>query len=771
MKENDSAQTARMRAFIDREHFRYRTFGDGTPGEGEIRVGNDWGLELNAATTPLTETMLDDFRTFCRDCMGLELTEAAPTAVIRWVCGAVDAPVDPQDPAVESFAITVEEGGVTIEASQLRGLLQGTHYLERLMADRGAPILVKQKLQRTPVFSPRISNSIFIDAHQDLLNPDQFSDEYLGLMSHFGNNGIHLYADLWSLVRSETLPELNAPHFERNVEAMNQLCARANSRGLDVYICLGAQLLHRDHEVFGTHPEVRGAEGEIFDTGIAKYCLCSGNEQVLSFYDEAINAMLRAMPAIAGLVYIVGGEGFFHCYTRPKAPFTGRSSCPHCKDLDPNAEVAKLVNRAAAAVKETGRHKSCYAWPYSAFVWSGSDDRAQSSWLGQISDDVSVIANFATGSPDRVNGDGVYLFDYNIKTIGPSEVYSAQKERLAQRGKPIYAKIESCTTPMFFGIPYLPLHYRWHRRSQAMAALPVAGFIGQWRFYGMNGSPPEELQYHATWNPDRSTEELLSQVARRDFGLNGEQAGEVIRAWERLSNAWDDLPYSAMLSGERAYYMRGPLYLGPAHPLIVNSQNHYGLSPKFRTLRADVEEGGYSPEEIAEFTRNAPPRYIDQLMMVLPYGEDRFCELIARCRAQWEEGMATLRAILGTSSMERGRMELDVCEAAGIHLASVDHVARFYRTRDRIWREKMDRGGLAAAFDELDAIARAEIENARRILPILERDPRIAYTHCYRNPYDADMVREKIAQCEYVVETELPKLNRGLRFHLWMEFP
>ena len=65
----------------------------------------------------------------------------------------------------------------------------------------------------------------------------------------------------------------------------------------------------------------------------------------------------------------------------------------------------------------------------------------------------------------------------------------------------------------------------------------------------------------------------------------------------------------------------------------------------------------------------------------------------------------------------------------------------------------------------------SEAMRARRILPILDRDPRIAYNHCYRNPYDKEMVRAKIRQCEWVVDTELPRLSRELRFHLWLEFP
>jgi len=773
MKRTETAQDAAVRALIDGEHFRYRPFGEGKAGEGEIRVGADWSLDVDAAATSLTEVMLADFRTFCRECLDLDFTSSSPApsaSVIRWTCPGTGAPADPQDPSVESFSIRVEEGGMTIEAGHERGLLHGTHYLERMMADRGGPIVPVGRIKRTPVFSPRITNSIFIEPHQNITDPDQFSDEYLGLMSHFGGNGIHLLTKLADVCRSEILPELNTPDFDLQVEGLNRLCDRTQARGIDVYPCLITAMLEEDHPVFQAHPEVRGALGSLMQQDMNNFCLCSSHEKVLSFYEEAIRNLLHAVPRLAGIICIVGGEGFFHCYTRPKRPFTGRSSCVRCRDLDPSASVASLVNRIAGSVKATGRHKSAYVWPYSAFTWSGSNDRAQLPWIDQLFEDVSVVANYATGSPDPVNQAGVYLYDYNIKTVGSSEIFAQQHARVTARGKKMYAKMESCTTPTFFCIPYIPLHQRWHARAKAMAAQPVAGFIGQWRFFGMNGSPPEEMQYHATWNPGEEADDLLTRMARRDFGITGDEAAKAVRGWACLSRAWDDLPYGAMLSGERQFYMRGPMYLGPSHPLIFNPQSAYGLSRRFWTLRADAEEW-FMPEEVAEMEKTMPPRYIDQLLLALPYGEERFLELISRCRTQWEEGVALLGEALSASASPRARMELDVCQAALIHLTTVDHVARFYRERDRLWREPIDRDTFVGRIDTLTEIAQAEIQNARRALPLLERDPRIGYNYCYRVAYDAEMVKEKIAQCEIVVNDELPGFNGEIRFHVWMEFP
>jgi hypothetical protein len=763
-KSDFAQRTKWMRSFLDAEHFRYRRFATDGPQAEEIALTSDWLLEFAVPATPLTKQMRCDFETFCERCLALRFSGSGG-GTIRW---RLHEPLA----ASESFAITVADKEVVIAAQHERGLLHGTHYLERLMADRGAPWLPRGRSERAPRFSPRISNGVFIEADQKVEKPGAFSDEYLSLMSHFGVNGIHLYVNLWDVCRNSILPELNSAGLDARIAALNAFNERTLRFGIDLYLHINSPPLGPTHPVFQHHPETRGARVEIFlqeFESVEHYNLCSGNERVLDCYAATVENLFTAAPNLAGAVVIVGGECFYHCFTRPAPSEQGLTNCPHCRAKSPSDEVAHLVNRLAAAVKCTGRHKSLYAWPYSAFVWSGKD-RAQLWFMEKLSPDVSFLGTFDTGSEDRVNGDGVFLFDYNIKSIGPSEVFAAQADRCAEMRRPIFTKTETNTTPDTFFVPYLPVHHRWHRRFQAMAKAGVAGFIGQWRFFGMNGSPPEELQYHATWNPERDTDLLLMQMAQRDFGITSEAAEAVVAAWRKLSEAWDSFPYSALMSGERAGYMRGPFYLGPAHPLIFNAQNDYRLGPKFRTLRGDALEL-LTPDAVQEAIRRAPPRYVSDLLFTVPFGAQRCWRLLSGCRAYWWQGLEALKAALGPAPSARAQMELDVCETIWIHLTATANVLDFYRTRDGLHRDRFDIRFFNFSMDGLARILRDEIANAERILPILARDPRIGYGHCYGIVYDAEMVREKLRQCEYVLNTELPRLASFMRFHLWNEYP
>lgn len=780
MNNSFQQRTEQFKAFLDREHFRFRRRPDAAVGADEVELGSAWGLRVCAPRTPLVDRMVDDFRRFCWECLDLSLCEEMVdgrregSRCVVWRLEETAHSVgdfDRHDPGIESFELTISSSAIELRATHERGLLHGTHYLEWMMADRGGPFLALGRLQRQPAFMPRLSNGAFIPGGQ---RPDaigSFSDDYLSLMSHYGANGIHISLSLWDLFCSRALPELNTAGLDEKIAALRAFCQRTARFGIDVYLQLSTQPLMENHPVFLAHPEVRGARMEIFLEGFSGkpwHNLCSGSETVHRAYTEALNALFSAVPEVAGGIMIIGGEAFCHCFTRPAHSANGETNCPHCCGKSPSVEVARLVNAATKAIKKTGAHKKLYAWPYAAFIWA-SQDPAQLRWIDHLDSEVSVLCNFDCGDEDTAAGGGALFFDYNIKCIGPSTTFAQQAGRLREKGRPIFAKVETNTTVDAFFLPYLPLYFRWLARVDAMKASGVAGFVGQWRFFGMNGTPPEELQYKQTWHGSESAETCLATLCRRDFGLGPEESRRVIEGWRRLSDAWEAFPYSSMTCGERAAHMRGPLYLGPAHPLIFDVQDHYDLPLSFRALRGDAAELA-APEEIEKLQRRAKPRYISDLLITLPFGVERYLELLGKCRAQWQEGMAILRRELEDRG-PRARMELDICETILSHLLTMENVVRFYQARDRLQNEACTVAEFNARLKTLVQILDDEIANAEAMLPVLDREPRIGYGHSYGPIYDASMVRAKIAQCRRVKEDELPRFSQVVRFHVWYDSP
>ncbi|HWL51104.1 MAG TPA: hypothetical protein VNQ90_01620 [Chthoniobacteraceae bacterium] len=786
-------RTERFSAFLDREHYRFRRRPGVTPGTDEIAVENGWRIVPPQISTPLTTRMVADFRRFCAE--GFEITfcgETAEAPSVAWRLEGEPFPADfdRQDLSVEAFAIVTTREGITITARHERGLLHGTHFLEWSFADRGGPFLKPGTLRRQPAFAPRISNGAMIYGSQNLRVDEwdasrrqypfgRFSDDYLALMSHYGANGIHIYASCWELFKSETLPELNSPDFERATGLIREFAQRLAPFGIDCYLNLNTHPLYGDHPVFAAHPEVRGALVEIFMEEISGrewYNLCSSSPKTLQAYAEMTRNLFSAVPEVAGASMIIGGECFFHCFTRPANSPNGGTNCPHCRDLNPSRSVAKLVNTVSGALRETGSQKRLYAWPYSAFIWSSADP-FQLEWIGHLDPGVSVLCNFDGGDDDAALGAGVRYFDYQIKQIGPSTLFAEQARLLKEKGRPIYAKTETNTTPDFFCLPYIPVHERWLARFEALRGTGVGGIMGQWRFYGMNATPPEELQYKVTWRDpaaegDDARRELLATIARRDFRLDAEGVSRVLEGWKLISAAWDDYPYSAMTSGERNAYMKGPMYLGPAHPLIFDVQGRYDLPDAFFALRGDLSESSFSEEEMERIRRGAKPRYVSDLLITLPFGVERYLECLGACRRQWEAGLALLREALGSAAPgSRAAMELGVVETVGSILRTLENVVRFYHARDLLQNHPCDAPLFRERIEALQAILSDEIANAEAILPVLERDDRLGYGHSYGVAFSADMVRTKLEQCRFVRDRELPRFSQSIRFHVWLDSP
>jgi len=340
-----------------------------------------------------------------------------------------------------------------ISAPHERGFLHACHYLENLMARRGGPFIPRRKIERKRLFDPYISQPVFHD-----------SDANLSLMSHFGVNGIWRSISLLQCCQSKALPELNNADYAGFVREIRGFCKRTAIYGMDLYLDISSWGgLNAKHKVFQAHPEVRGAEFYYSIEG-NQFQLCSSSRLVHRCYRESLANLFKEIPELGGINFIIGGEGLLHCFTRPKPPVHGRTNCPHCMGHNPSKDVACLVNGIAEAIHQVKPSAKVFVWPYSAHIWSGEKDFAQTEFIGYLRKDICFLSNFDTPFQVRRNGADAWLFDYNILNIGPAKQYSAQTQALAKKGMPHYAKTESSMTVFFIFTPYIPVHYRWFNR-------------------------------------------------------------------------------------------------------------------------------------------------------------------------------------------------------------------------------------------------------------------------------------------------------------------
>ena len=145
--------------------------------------------------------------------------------------------------------------------------------------------------------------------------------------------------------------------------------------------------------------------------------------------------------------------------------------------------------------------------------------------------------------------------------------------------------------------------------------------------------------------------------------------------------------------------------------------------------------------------------------------------MLEQALATWTAGLRLFEDAFSSPNAAAQR-EIGLCRVVKSHLQTCVSLARFYQLRDDAASHGIrDVAALQQRVADMQAILDAEIVNAETVLPILERDDRVGYGFCYWIVYDARMVRDKIDQCRYVRDTELPELTRGLRFHLFRVFP
>jgi len=113
-------------------------------------------------------------------------------------------------------------------------------------------------------------------------------------------------------------------------------------------------------------PGASGSPRHAYVEGDGEYVFVHGASIGEALSDRECGSLLRAAPQLSGVVIIVGGEGFYHCYMRSFGVAKAHSACPRCDALGAEPVVANLCNTIAAAIRKVNPQGELIAWPYSA---------------------------------------------------------------------------------------------------------------------------------------------------------------------------------------------------------------------------------------------------------------------------------------------------------------------------------------------------------------------------------------------------------------------
>jgi hypothetical protein len=517
-------------------------------GKQEVALDSTWQVNDPPSPSVCATMMRRYFQDFLQRRMQIALGEgknggegsrAKKQVILREASGGV-----PEIP--ESYTLEITTDRVLVQGRDAPGLRDGIVRLVDLMGFRQGPVLPLGKWVVKPRLPVRLGAVPYLGSFREVV--------FLGYNAVFVPAG-----SLFELSTSDALPELQS---RRNPQLRSNFVAavsQAAQLGLKTYCWLETrQKFAKDHPVFQAHPEIRGtltwkADGE--------YVLCTEHPLVKRYLTESLEDLLRAAPQLSGVVIIVGGEGFYHCYMRSFGVAKGRSACPRCDTLGAEPVVADLCNTLAAAIRRVNPQGELIAWPYSAqHVWSADSDQA--ALIRLLKPGAGILTEVEKDDyVEKPEGFKKHLWDYSIDLIGPGERAKRQIAACRAAGVPIYIKSEAELAFEAPRLPFVPCHDRWLARADAIAR---SGASGAWcfpAFKPMYGSSVAEVAKYAGWEPGKPAEETLQELAARIAGRPG--GGKLREAWREVSEA---IPFSPELP---SYYL-GPYYLGPGQPMCAD---------------------------------------------------------------------------------------------------------------------------------------------------------------------------------------------------------
>ncbi|MHB9023166.1 MAG: glycoside hydrolase family 20 zincin-like fold domain-containing protein [Armatimonadota bacterium] len=706
---------------------------------GAVALDGGWRIVLEAEE-PRARCGAESLAAFLRQYCGLTLpveisTGDGPRQVrLRW-----------HGEMGDGFELMVSADGISVDGDSPAGALYGAHRLQWLMGEHGGPYLEPGSERVEPGAPERISATPFRQAFDDGGDPLTYTDGYLDLLAHYGINGIHLYIDLFDYLEAlPDAPELVSPDAEARIARLTELARRAERYNIGLYLHPNAVARSSDDPLFTRLPQLKGATTWNSESA----CLCSSEPLAAQIYGEALNAILRRVPQVRGIIAIVGGECLLHCYTRPSPRPAEGTNCPRCAARDASEVVAGFVNGIARRVRAEFPNVGFAIWPYSAHMWSG--EYIQRPLIQALDPQIGLMTCYDKDGAVEFDGFQGQVFDYAISYAAPSPKYQAQRDLARKRGMPFFVKAESSIALEMLNVPYIPVLTRWAQRWSGIAEDRPAGWLANWRFTGLTGTLSEAAAYWASW---RSTAPVdpLRRLATLLAGAEGRDA--CLAAWERFTEGFSALA-PGMAFGRLFAYFQGPMYLGPAHPLVLNQEQSAKLPPEFYRIDACMLEL-FKDEALENIPKQ--PLFFSEPDWAEPLGLARLQRLLEAACAGWDDGLAAYERALRAAAPARQpalRREVDVACMVGVVLHSARNLARFQGLRERL------RNGDAGVLPELRRIVIEDLDTARLGLELTDHDERFGYGFLYGKAFDRAMIAAKIAFTEGVL---LPNIEHQRR--------
>lgn len=539
-----------------------------------------------------------------------------------------------------------------------------------------------------------------------------YTDEVLKEIAENGFNAIWIHGQLHHIVKHPRYPEF-APNSEAHLQALKTLCQRAAKYGIKVYlymqppraVALSQKAFWEAHEEDGGH--VQHSYGDDL-TQFDVRSLCTSLPAVRQYISESFASLTRLLPELGGYILITASEYPAHCYSgrnckegdiRPRKMVMPHypPNCPRCKTRQPEEVVVELIHAIRDGVRSASKEIDLIFWNWS---WTMYLDPPCAPIIRQLPKDIYLLVDFERGGYRK---DGLFINEYSLGYSGPSEQFLETKKVADEMGIRVLPKLQLGTTHELATVRSLPVIANLFRKADYIRKNDMDGFMGCWNFGNLLSTSTKAFLRFLELQGDVSCDDALKAFAAENYP--GSDPEKILAAWHLFSEAMEQYPFTIPI-----------LYNSPLNFAIAVIPEKGPLSGKTfgRSYLPDTDRGDTYP--VAE-----------------DFPLDKTIESLENMAAVWKKGTDLLQETLPPDDPDLGNAMI-----CGALWESACNLYKIFRMR-KTWDDAMT--------PEWEALARAELEIAERVLPYVDADKEQGW-HIEGNFYcfDGDQVRKKIAE-------------------------
>lgn len=690
------------------------------PNDGEIEIGQGWRILIPAdASVPLVSGA-EELQRHLKDAMGVAVEVKRAETLDDWrdhqktiVAAARDKMpgIGEALKGTKDYQIAVIDQTIAVPGFDDRGAMFGLYNLIMRFNLREAPYLPKDlNTVRHSLYQVRMTLSG--------LGWMEWPDRYLATLPLYGFDALHC-----SIYRNPNNAPGVDPHWSDATKrkhppgVVQSLIDRAGKFGVEMY----APLLYH----------------------------YTGEPENVEGLRKLVRDVITEFPKIRG--YVLLTEGFYY-----KSWFgAGGHGDQNLRDWA--TEWAKAVGIAAEEAHKINPKIEILPWEYN-LAFSPQNAETKAFVMTQLPETVIPLLTFENGKGFELDGQKGYLRDYAINQVGPAEVTQAQLLEVRKRNFPaVYSKADTFASWQFGTFPYLPFPYQWHARYEAMKEWKIDGALETWS-YGFKPNWVAEMRAWSAWTDAPPLDDLLRQIARREFGPDGVE--DALKAWKHFSEAIQVYPDTGPNWGS-CNAVASPLFFEKPKPRAMTLSHSWSDQGLWSGRSQLNPYWPYVPQRLffwPDFT-NTRDRAKDYIAFFTVPVFQKYLNLAAD---RMEEGLRSYRkAALNAPEAKQKTAFREVLLAEQLQrmMRSEHAVIEFEQHRLALARA-IDVAEKRALLDKMSAILKEERERTVSSRETARRDSRLGYEWEQDYIYTPDTIDEKLKVIDDTLDRQIPNFRR-----------